>query len=625
MSLSYDLLERIGDLVGGLRGAKVDEERSVQKQQLAGESVPSSTLVDDRTLDVDCSARLVDSTSEDCVKSAATILKSAGVVVLRSAVPVSSLSRLLRFLQPRVSRILEGLDGHEDLPRLNEPDTFAFAEVCSRGTGRVDVKLKEDDLDNDALAECEETCLAVARLVLGETSVKILSRGVLVSFQGAPAQPWHRDGDQLYGESVVDDLPAYAITLFVPLVDVSSQPAQVLPGSHMARRDDSRFIEPINRPPVEPLLSHGDAELLDYRLMHRGGVHSRPESASVYYAVVARPWFVDNRNFQSTRSLFDDANLRTTVNESRDKIIAADPAIACVGSGRAYSEARLAELAAPLQEICTTDELWQRPRKRNIIFRAKRGAEAVAELERAANFCYVDALCFLRDQDLRNRHLIATPPLPAADALGPTVAADLINRRTATLAVERVKQINGHGAFAVDTISPRTLVAEYAGLVAPSLPTMTDAYALQYGLSLNSEQLAISAKHYGNVARFVNHDQENANADLRKCILQGLVRVVIISKRTINPGEQILVDYGRPYWVGLGRIPLPLSPFPTSRNESPRKPTQSLFSLRSAQSALARLVTATTTRQTSNNVAVDDQQEDTNRDALAAWRDFETW
>mmetsp|Transcript_48077 Transcript_48077/g.104138 ORF Transcript_48077/g.104138 Transcript_48077/m.104138 type:complete len:123 (+) Transcript_48077:738-1106(+) len=54
-----------------------------------------------------------------------------------------------------------------------------------------------------------------------------------------------------------------------------------------------------------PYMPAGSAVVFDYRLWHRGlqnlGLADRP----VLYAVVAKPWWRDHRNFQTERSLFN--------------------------------------------------------------------------------------------------------------------------------------------------------------------------------------------------------------------------------------------------------------------------------------------------------------------------------
>ena len=63
------------------------------------------------------------------------------------------------------------------------------------------------------------------------------------------------------------------------------------------------------------------------------------------------------------------------------------------------------------------------------------------------------------------------------------------------------------------------------------------------------EALHLSARHYGNVGRFFNHDGAGLqNADLVRCSHDGLLRVFVVATRDIPKGDQILVDYGVAYW-----------------------------------------------------------------------------
>lgn len=591
---------------GGETEARCEESDGEEQEPKDDVEAPRTTL-DGRPL------ALVEDGALECgdVDGAAALLKSAGVAVLTGA--CDRVRELKEAVDPVVLRTIEGLDARRDAPRLRDPDTFAFAEACGRGVGRVDVKV-DGFVDEKLLEACERQCLDAARVALGEGAVKIMARGVVVSFEGAPAQRWHRDGDQLFGEACLDQLPAYAVTIFLPLVDVDPDlgPTQFLPGSHVARRDDPRFAEPITRPPAEPLPRAGDAVLFDYRIVHRGGSHARSASRPVYYAVAARSWFVDDYNFPNAPSIFDDQAQRVTCDDDDDGR-SDRSTVCCLSSGRVYAGDRLAA-CLPLEAVATVDDVIDRAvdavPDSKLVYRDLKGSSAARALAAEARFVFVDSLCFLRDRDLRDRHLLQVPPLPTARDLG--LEARLRARDTAALRVDKVDDNVGLGVFANEAIPARTLIAEYAGLVAPA-SSSPDAYALDYALSLANEPISLSAKHYGNVARFVNHDSHRNNADLDRCTFDGLVRVVVVSNRPIQPGEQILVDYGTAYWANLKRRPVRLDPEPARQHPDNNK-VRRRFSIRALRNTLLRLVDDDY-----------DQCPDAERAANAAWRDFETW
>jgi hypothetical protein len=193
-----------------------------------------------------------------------------------------------------------------------------------------------------------------------------------------------------------------------------------------------------------------------------------------------------------------------------------------------------------------------------------RGAAAMAALEKRCDFQYVETLAFLHERHLRQRHLLFYPPAPGR------VPA---RRATPPPLVVRPAPPAGLGVFAGEDVAARASVggheapeprlepastrapsqadaclAEYAGVAGP--PTVAhDGFLLEYAETIGGEALHLSARHYGNVGRFFNHDGAGLqNADLVRCSHDGLLRVFVVATRDIPKGDQILVDYGVAYW-----------------------------------------------------------------------------
>ena len=120
-----------------------------------------------------------------------------------------------------------------------------------------------------------------------------------------------------------------------------------------------------------------------------------------------------------------------------------------------------------------------------------------------------------------------------------------------------MEEAGGYGVFAVEDIATGALIVEYAGLVAPATDDGFDPYGLSYAETLAGEPLRLSARRFGNAARFVNHDSE-PNAEIVRVEHRGLLRVVIVAREAIAPGGQVLVDYGDAYWRASGVAPRPL-------------------------------------------------------------------
>jgi ectoine hydroxylase-related dioxygenase (phytanoyl-CoA dioxygenase family) len=112
----------------------------------------------------------------------------------------------------------------------------------------------------------------------------------------------HRDHSHLYErEKVGRDMPAHAINLAIPLVDVDLEMGSTSfwPGSHRWERDAPRDDDEM----VEPELRTGDCMIIDYRTMHAGMPNRSTRVRPVLYIVYARPWFFDEKNFTNRHPL----------------------------------------------------------------------------------------------------------------------------------------------------------------------------------------------------------------------------------------------------------------------------------------------------------------------------------
>ena len=165
------------------------------------------------------------------------------------------------------------------------------------------------------------------------------------------------------------------------------------------------------------------------------------------------------------------------------------------------------------------------------------------------------SLTFLHERHLRDRALLVYPPVPTSEDLGISTALDA--SRTEAIEIVDLEDAGGYGVFAVEPIATGALVVEYAGLVAPATDGF-DPYGLSYAETLAGEPLRLSARRFGNAARFVNHASVKPNAEIVRVVHRGLLRVVIVAREAIAPGCQVLVDYGEAYWRASGVAPRPL-------------------------------------------------------------------
>ena len=90
-----------------------------------------------------------------------------------------------------------------------------------------------------------------------------------------------------------------------------------------------------------------------------------------------------------------------------------------------------------------------------------------------------------------------------------------------------------------------------------------NGYLMQTEFSYNRTPVMIDAQTEGNFARFFNHSslpvtsRHGVNAVFAGLHLDGRPVYFFIAARDIEPGEQILIDYGDDYWKALGIDPLP--------------------------------------------------------------------
>ena len=107
------------------------------------------------------------------------LLHEAGVTVLRGAFKQGALDGALCECSRRLAAVREALDAHSEDPCGERPDNFAFAEVCGRGRGRLDLSFAtEHMLPTDEDAAWRE----VVRDALGDGAKAQKPHGVTTTF-----------------------------------------------------------------------------------------------------------------------------------------------------------------------------------------------------------------------------------------------------------------------------------------------------------------------------------------------------------------------------------------------------------------------------------------------------------
>lgn len=124
--------------------------------------------------------------------------------------------------------------------------------------------------------------------------------------------------------------------------------------------------------------------------------------------------------------------------------------------------------------------------------------------------------------------------------------------------VQKIGEKMGYGLVAHEFIPKGTLIEIYTGEFQSS--SSVDSFSNnRYVVAVDRSDercLVINAETVGNKARFANHSY-CPNAELVRCesLQGGFIAAGLVSCSDIQPGEQILWNYGTSYWKSLGVVP----------------------------------------------------------------------
>jgi len=104
------------------------------------------------------------------------------------------------------------------------------------------------------------------------------------------------------------------------------------------------------------------------------------------------------------------------------------------------------------------------------------------------------------------------------------------------------------GLFATKSFSKYDVIGEYTGIV----KTWSDIHGEnRYIFNLDEKNdLVIDAQDYGNELRFANsylNISKEPNVISSNTMLDGVHRILYVCMRDIEPGEELLIDYGEDY------------------------------------------------------------------------------
>ena len=121
--------------------------------------------------------------------------------------------------------------------------------------------------------------------------------------------------------------------------------------------------------------------------------------------------------------------------------------------------------------------------------------------------------------------------------------------KTASVTINFVTDIVGHGLFAAADLEAYTYVGVYTGILRRRrLFTRSNDYCFSYPTGTWSlRPLTIDAQDHGNAIRFINHSSQ-PNVEAFGVPVDGTVQVLVRTFRPIPAGTQLTLDYGPHYW-----------------------------------------------------------------------------
>jgi ectoine hydroxylase-related dioxygenase (phytanoyl-CoA dioxygenase family) len=215
---------------------------------------------------------------------AAASFRRHGVIVIRDAIPLAAVKAVLEDF--KVRHDVHMAPGQKKLFRTFQSDPL-----------RAQVPIAIDGPVANPEFFAPPSVLALAHRLMGEDLV-VGEMGVVISHPGAGAQETHRDSNFLFGGLDMEiDLPPFAMTMLVPLLDVTlgMGPTEFWPGSHR-RRDEATVTR---RPSDRLALSAGSLVLLDSRALHRGGANVTGPVRPTAYFSFHRKWYVENPGYEN--------------------------------------------------------------------------------------------------------------------------------------------------------------------------------------------------------------------------------------------------------------------------------------------------------------------------------------
>ena len=171
-----------------------------------------------------------------------------------------------------------------------------YADALKVGDKRRMLTLNFQTPFNDPNLWGNPFLLYLMRGLLGSEFV-LGSLGAVISLPGAEHQHIHRDHPALFEEEGLDlNLPSFAITVVVPLIDLTPETGstRVWKGSHRLPHCQDSNLETSH----VPFVPTGSCYLMDYQLLHGGTPNVSNQVRPILYLTYYRSWFQEAVNYE---------------------------------------------------------------------------------------------------------------------------------------------------------------------------------------------------------------------------------------------------------------------------------------------------------------------------------------
>lgn len=217
---------------------------------------------------------------KDRLREAVTLFKDNGTLVLENVFSKDFIRELHDTFAQRYQSYLE--------PKV-------YRDALDVGDKRTMVTINLEDPFNTPYLYANPLIYPIMRELLGDGFI-MNGMGSVVSLPGSEMQHIHRDHPPLFESDEVNNvIPSFALTLVVPLVDITEQTGttRVYKTSHRLSHASDRYLDY-----QDPYMTTGSCYLMDYMLLHAGMPNHSTQARPILYNIYSRPWFRDFENYK---------------------------------------------------------------------------------------------------------------------------------------------------------------------------------------------------------------------------------------------------------------------------------------------------------------------------------------